>query len=427
MSGLVQREAVLIKQTVFWRKNLERSLGRTGRAAARQLALKIIEGLVFLKLARQRRMEPAGALSGLKSRDGVGALQTVFKRSKTRYHSGIFDLPALPASPRFAAALKKIVRKVLAFRPGKLAPSILGLIYETDPDGIGKGVCFTPDFISEHITRRTLAPLPRRRRPPLVLDPACGAGAFPLKIFEQLAQARGCGASFKLKRRLLLASIHGADIDAFGVELTRLSLLLKLCEGGAEPRTAALPDLSRNIRCGNALVSSPFEGVVPLRWPRAGFDAVIVNPPHMGIGELTRKQGAGQRLYFARNYACARGAYFLHALFLERSLRWLGKGGRLGIILPPAWAAARSEARCRKMILQATRLESIADISPMCVYSKKSVYPHILICEKMPAGDAHFVDVREVFSRADLKPRAAAASLRQSALSPRRGFKIHNE
>ena len=64
------------------------------------------------------------------------------------------------------------------------------------------------------------------------------------------------------KKRILLNNIYGVDIDPQAVEVTKLSLLLKVLEGESGETIAnqlrlfherALPDLGGNIKCGNSL------------------------------------------------------------------------------------------------------------------------------------------------------------------------------
>jgi len=69
------------------------------------------------------------------------------------------------------------------------------------------------------------------------------------------------------KKRILLNNIYGVDIDPQAVEVTKLSLLLKVLEGESEASLAtqlrmfqerALPDLDNNIKCGNSLIGPDF-------------------------------------------------------------------------------------------------------------------------------------------------------------------------
>ena len=65
------------------------------------------------------------------------------------------------------------------------------------------------------------------------------------------------------RKRILLSNIYGVDIDRQAVEVTKLSLLLKVLEGENEETISkqltlfqerALPDLGENIKCGNSLI-----------------------------------------------------------------------------------------------------------------------------------------------------------------------------
>ena len=69
------------------------------------------------------------------------------------------------------------------------------------------------------------------------------------------------------KKRILLNNIYGVDIDPQAVEVTKLSLLLKVLEGESDETLSkqlklfqerALPDLGNNIKCGNSLIGPDF-------------------------------------------------------------------------------------------------------------------------------------------------------------------------
>ncbi len=70
------------------------------------------------------------------------------------------------------------------------------------------------------------------------------------------------------KKRILLNNIYGVDIDSQAVEVTKLSLLLKVLEGENNQtlerqlrffHERALPDLGDNIKCGNSLIGPDFD------------------------------------------------------------------------------------------------------------------------------------------------------------------------
>ena len=63
------------------------------------------------------------------------------------------------------------------------------------------------------------------------------------------------------KKRILINNIYGVDIDTQAVEVTKLSLLLRVLEGETQLslfRERALPDLGNNIKCGNSLIGPDF-------------------------------------------------------------------------------------------------------------------------------------------------------------------------
>jgi hypothetical protein len=253
---------------------------------------------------------------------------------------------------------------------------------------------------------RTVGPLLRGRTPAdadtlRVLDPACGAGAFLLGAYRFLlawrlswyrrhaperwpeAIERSAGGAWQFtyaeRRRVLLASIYGVDLDPAAVVETARALAACACEG--EPGGELLAALAGNIRCGNSLVGPDLSGDErsdpdgrdgsPARadafdWAAAfphvaqagGFDAVIGNPPylHLRRGALP----ADIKRYVRRRYATAAGQYDAFALFVERALALLAPGGVFGFILPRPLLASESYEPVRRALLH-HRITIIAD------------------------------------------------------------------
>src|SRR6185437_8187795 len=94
----------------------------------------------------------------------------------------------------------------------------------------------------------------------LAADPA--ALATGKKPVLRPGLAGGWALTIAERKRILLDHIHGVDLDGQAVEVTKLNLLLKCLEGetsqtlGFEQRLfreRALPDLGKNILCGNSL------------------------------------------------------------------------------------------------------------------------------------------------------------------------------
>ena len=211
-----------------------------------------------------------------------------------------------------------------------------------------------------------------------ILDPACGSGSFLLGAYQFLldwyrdqyiasgpeTHARGANprlfqhasGEWRLttaeRKRILLAHIHGVDIDSQAV--AKLSLLLKVLEGeDAESvgqnlklwHERALPDLGDNIKCGNSLIGPDFYQYHQLDlldeeerlrinvfdWnaefrdimSTGGFDAVIGNPPYgAALDDRTRS-------YLRLAWSCYAAYEDSYVAFLEAGLRILCPSGRL--------------------------------------------------------------------------------------------------
>jgi len=206
------------------------------------------------------------------------------------------------------------------------------------------------------------------------------------------------------KQRILQEHIFGVDIDRQSVEVTKLSLLLKLLEGENSESTGylfkysdikLLPNLSDNIRCGNSLIGSDFYDSVqkdlfadaeaarrlnvfdwkkefPEVFNNGGFDAVIGNPPYV------RQEGLGEyKEYFSTHYKVYHGVADLYAYFIEKGICLLRKEGLFGIIVANKWMRAGYGEPLRRF-LKSKKILEIVDFGDLPVFEKATTYPCIL-------------------------------------------------
>ncbi len=148
------------------------------------------------------------------------------------------------------------------------------------------------------------------------------------------------------RKRILLNNIYGVDIDTRAVEVTKLSLLLKVLEGENKATIydlnmysdeRALPDLGNNIKCGNSLISwdiledrpglSQEElEINPFMWEdefndvfaKGGFDAVIGNPPYIRIQMMKEWAPVEVEFYKEHYQAAEKGNYDIYVVFVEK-------------------------------------------------------------------------------------------------------------
>jgi hypothetical protein len=188
------------------------------------------------------------------------------------------------------------------------------------------------------------------------------------------------------KKRILVNNIHGVDIDSQAVEVTKLSLLLKVLEEETGQLTLgferALPDLSDNIKCGNSLIGwDYFEGqlitdeeevarVNPFDWEKnfpgvfkkGGFDAVIGNPPYV------RQETLGDdKNYFKKSYQVYTGMADLYSYFIEKGINLLKSGGIFCYIVANKWLRANYGKPLRDW-LKTQCIEEITDFGDLTVF-----------------------------------------------------------
>ena len=254
-----------------------------------------------------------------------------------------------------------------------------------------QGVFYTPDHIVRCVVDHTLGAYLRDHEARLshqdylaflrtvrVLDPACGAGAFLVHVFDVLlAEHRRAGAEPD-PRRILRQNIYGVDLDAESVQLTKQVLGLRSGIGAVPPG-----DLDGSIKCGNSLSDEAF------RWPEqypevmaaGGFDVIVGNPPYVNA----RTMRPADKSYLRAHYPQLRGAFDLYVAFLLRGQQLLKRRGRYGWIVPNKFLVA-DYARPARDLLATTSRTRVIDISTQGVFSRVGVYPVILLGQPGPAS-----------------------------------------
>ena len=302
------------------------------------------------------------------------------------------------------------------------------------------GVYYTPTYIVDYIVEHTVGKLLEGKTPKQAAEaarssirPAAPARSCSARIStcstgtatgtsndgptrhepartEPASSRRGRG-EWRLttagRKRILLNNIFGVDIDPQAVEVTKLSLLLKVLEGESErdaatrssssSTSAPCPTSASNIKCGNSLIGPDFydgqqsdlfddEEALPDQRLRledrlpgdhrkaGGFDAVIGNPPYV------RMEGFKQlKAYFKAKYACHDERSDLYAYFIERSHMLLRVGGRFGMIVSNKFLRANYGKPLREAILRLARIEHVVDLAGLPVFQGATVRTIILL------------------------------------------------
>lgn len=382
-----------------------------------------------------------------------------------------------------AALVKSLYFPESAYRFDVMPVELLGSVYEqflgsvvriTDGGHRAKveekpevrhagGVYYTPTFIVDAIVHRTLAPLLKdatseKALQLKILDPACGSGSFLLGAFQYLmdwhlryyARSQNPPKSYpgacyvdedgnlrltlKRKREILTGCLHGVDIDPQAVEVAQMSLYLKLMEDEAEETIAFqrslelfkaeryLPNLSKNILCGNSLISTQdldpeFEWsdaeerrINAFDWEatttgfgailqaertggRGGFDAIIGNPPYIRVQAMTEWAPREVELYKSLYRSAAEGNYDIYVVFVEKSLGLLRDGGRLGFIIPTKWWQASYGQGLRKVLRAGRHYAETVDFAHEQVFEDPTTYTCVSVFTRTAAPAIEYARV----------------------------------
>ena len=336
----------------------------------------------------------------------------------------------------------------------RLTPAHRAIIEQKTEVKKAGGVYYTPTYIVDYIVKQTVGQLVQNQKPNQVshltiLDPACGSGSFLLGAYQflldwhnehyqknpstwasgknpRLYQTNGGAWQLTLpeRKRILLNNLYGIDIDPQAVEVTKLSLLLKVLENEQKlfPQLSlwkerVLPDLDHNIKCGNSLIGTDFyQGqqlglldeetlyrINAFDWATefalilkaGGFDAVIGNPPY---GALLSSLEID---YLRERHTTAQYQIDTYPLFIEKAYYLSRKNGYFGMIVPSAWVASQYNEAIRQFIVSKTILKNVV-IAPKNTFVSATVETLILISKKTEPKETQFLverwDKKEKFS-----------------------------
>jgi type I restriction-modification system DNA methylase subunit len=451
---------------------------------------RILDRIIFLRICEDRQIEESEILlSYANSGDDIyRRLLKEFTRLRAKYNGLIFN--EHPLSEQLSIddkLLKEIIVNLYLprspYRFNVIPIEILGTIYE---QYLGKvitltpthrvkvevkpevrkagGVFYTPQFITSCIVKNTIGKLIAGKTPEQIaklkfIDITCGSGSFCLEMFDylihyhidyysaspdkikivgsvpdafQTSEAHlpdGQGLwhlSTRKKKEILLNNIYGVDIDPQAVEVTQMSLYLKLLEGESaetfgrqlslELKETILPTLASNIKCGNSLVGMDIKGlgnsltleeelrIRPFDWETAfpeimksgGFDAIVGNPPYIRI-QTMKEWTPIQVEYLKSHYSSAsKGNYDIYVVCVERALSLLNKNGKLGYILPHKFFNAQYGESLRALIKNGKHLEKIIHFGDQQIFEGATTYTCLLFLNKSGCEEFTFFKVEDL-------------------------------
>ena len=450
----------------------------------KEITQRILDRIIFMRSCEDRGLTYRRPLKEIfeERTETVGINTMIFLKEEFKHYNIIFDSDLFrPKEWEVNLAVDfKVMRDIIfeTYNPYQfdvIPLEVLGNIYEqylgytvrlTDhhvkyelkPE-VRKagGVYYTPEYIVDYIVKNTVGKLlkeisAKKIKKLRILDPACGSGSFLIRAYEEMlnyckslkkSKSKSKERMGKLeleyeeaeprltieeKSEILRNHIFGVDIDEQAVEVTKLSLMMKILEGeyGLIHGRSILPILDRNIRCGNSLISGDilelkkyfgdkWYEVKPFNWEyefekimvdEGGFDVVIGNPPY-GFHEVHSNQ---VKQYFKENYIASHGSFEHYFIFYEKTIKLLKNNGVHGFIVPVTWLTIPSARSLRKFVLENYWINEICWL-PELVFPDAKVNTLTSIIQKSPPKN---VTIKFYDSLGFRKPPQEVRSYKQS-------------
>ncbi len=433
---------------------------------------KIIDRILFLRICEDKEIEERGTLKKIAEQkvEIYSKLRNLFEAANNKFNAGLFAtdkfLDSLNIQDKtLCTIINELYYPVCQYEFSVLPVEILGSIYE---QFLGKiirftrktksghsveiiekpevqkagGVYYTPPYIVKYIVKQTIGKKIEGKTPDQIskmrfVDPACGSGSFLIGAYQYLldfhldfylndaakhekqnkiykdAATKEYKLSIEEKRKILLNNIYGVDIDAQAVEVTKLSLFLKLLENEgrslgktgqaqlfrtSDMQTKILPSMMNNIKCGNSLIASDYYadknlldfGIADQRkvnafdWEKqfeqvfatGGFDCVIGNPPYVNINTMPEYHN-----YFSIAYSPIHTGYNdLMYYFLYRGINLLNDDGLFGVITSNYFIGNEYAKKLR--IFLNNKITEVVNFKNALIFDEASVHTTLVFAQK---------------------------------------------
>ncbi|WP_066498423.1 Eco57I restriction-modification methylase domain-containing protein [Abyssisolibacter fermentans] len=253
------------------------------------------------------------------------------------------------------------------------------------------GQVYTPDFIIDEMINISIKPEAIVNNPSYkIIDPACGAGFFLIKIFDKLKEIFVTNRpDIEKKHPQMIDEIYtdldkfiienclwGADIDKFAVFLTRTDLLLKYQNCNKLIKT--------NIYNKDILLDNDTMLIDLIQDDKSiidnnSFDLVIGNPPYIGHKKLSILYKKQLKEKFPKIFTDKSDISYC---FFKIGYDLLKDGQNLTYITSRYFIEAPSAINLRKFIHSEFDIKKIIDFYGHKVFKQVGVSPAIINCVK---------------------------------------------
>lgn len=230
----------------------------------------------------------------------------------------------------------------------------------------------------------------------IIIEPACGSGAFLTAIAERLADEISPSGDWCR----LAHAVVAFDIDATSLELCKNATIQALVSKGCPPNMAQSLVLGWLRNQDFILADAPVA------------DFVVGNPPYVRASDMDREL---RKTYCTLLESMTHGCD-LYVGFFEKGLKILRSGGQLGFICADRWLQNSYGRRLRHLVGASYALEVLVRMHGVDAFEDAvDAYPAItLIRNSQEQAKVRFVNCAPQFCKSDVT--AVAAWLAQPAI-----------
>lgn len=258
----------------------------------------------------------------------------------------------------------------------KLLENIFEALVE-DCEKRENGVVFTPCYIVEYILENTLKE--QLDEDSIIIDPACGSGAFLVLAAEKLSQKLNKSLSETISH-----NIFGIDLSEDNVRHTKELLTLLVLSSGESA------DLLRfNIKAANSLKENWFE-----LFGKKTFHFIIGNPPYVNTHDMSKDTIS----LLKKNYRTTqKGTFNIFYAFIEQSMRFLSSNGTLGFIIPNNYLTITAAEDLRKYLVENKYLSKIIDFGENMIFAPVRTYNSLLFLKACGSENLTYATIKKSF------------------------------
>ncbi len=239
------------------------------------------------------------------------------------------------------------------------APDLFGHVGPAEAGNVSRGGAhFTPPALARSLTEEVLQQIPNlaSRDSLVIMDPACGSGAF---LHEAMRAIERTGFGGRL-------TLIGRDISASAISMAQF--VMRMAKADWSPAAGVEIDL---------LTSDSLQERLP------DADVVLMNPPFVSWSTMGHQHRDQMRTILGENIS---GRGDLSMAFVARALSALKPGGTIGALMPNSVLTLQSAQKWREWLVDEADIRFLGSLGDYGLFSYAMVQVAAVVMTKPMNG-----------------------------------------